>query len=175
MKVTRLLPEPALGLQLLLAPYVAWPQTLEVFLGDRVWGRWQGHCLSPQGHSCAGGAGLCWLPMGSQSCFGGSVWSLAGSPGPATGWWHTVITPWPWPSLGTPVTGCAQAGGSSSTWGAWAWAKAQRRWHLSPAGLHCHSSASPALEPQAGDRREKERRVSGGWVTTLAAPVHTGD
>lgn len=108
-------------------------------------GEWQGHYLSPRSHSCARSVGLCWVLMGSQSCFeGGGV-----RVGPWLGWWHTVITPWRWPSLGTLVTGCAQAGGNLSSWGGWAWARAQHRWHLSPGEFtvtpHPPQPSSPRL------------------------------
>lgn len=173
MKVTRLLPEPALGLQLLLAPSAGLapnPGAVPGGVGSLPWGGWQGHCLSPQGHSCARSAGLCGV-MGSQSCFGGGLCgSLAGSPhGLTPGWWHTMITPWRWPSLGTLVTGCAQAGGNSSSWGGWAWARAQHRWHLSPGGLHCHSSPPPS--PRAPGWGLQGEGTEGQWwvVTTLGS------
>lgn len=119
----------------------------------------------------------CWVMRGygvTELLWGGvrvGPWLGAPTVSPShPGWWHTVVTPWRWPSLGTLVTGCAQAGGNLSSWGGWAWARAQHRWHLSPGGLHCHSSPSPVLEPRAGDCKERGRRVSGGWSPHWAAP-----
>lgn len=124
--------------------------------------------LSPQSHSCARNIRLCWVFMGSQSCFGGV------HVGPWLGWWHTVITPWRWPSLGTLVTRCAQSS---------RWQLVQLGWlglGQSTAQVASQSwgtalSLLTPLQPQAGDCREREWGVSGGWVTTLSAAVHTSD
>lgn len=140
--------------------HMAIPVPGELSYARSLWGEWgplhlggMAGTLLPQGHSCPRSVGLCWVLMGSQSCFGRVP--TVSPRGGGTQWSHLG---WRWLSLEMLVTGCARAGGPAGLAGPGP--------DRSTGGISVPGDFSVTPQPlQALDPRLREQRVSGGWVT----------